>query len=108
VSPRSSPPDSISCYLLLSVQRTPEGADQVVFASGEDLVIKTPMFFEGASKRLNVDLGGCHVYAQKHFGGQNLYLEEVGKNINFAQEIGAESDTSVLKRRPPETLTLES
>jgi hypothetical protein len=78
--------------------------EQVVFASGEDLVIKTPQFFEGASKRLNVDLGGCHTYAQKHFGGQNLYLEEVGKNINFAQEIGAESDSSVLKRKPPETL----
>ena len=92
----------------LATKRTPEGIEQVVFASGDDLVIKTPVFFEGASKRLNVDLGGCHNYAQNHFGGQNLYLEEVGKNINFAQEIGAESDAAMLKRKPPETLRLES
>jgi len=91
----------------LATKRTPEGVEQVVFASGEDLVKKTPVFFEGASKRLNVDLGGCHSYAQKHFGGQNLYLEEVSKNINFAQEISEERDASTLKRKPPETLTPE-
>jgi len=92
----------------LTTKRTPEGAEQVVFASGEDLVIKTPMFFEGASRRLNIELGGCHSYAKQHFGGQNLYLDEVDKNISFAQEIGAESDTSVLKRKPPETLIADS
>jgi len=92
----------------LTTKRTEEGVEVVMFASGEDLVIKTPKFFEGASRRLDVELGGSYQYAQKHFGGQNLYLDEVSKNINFAQEIGAESDTSVLKRRPPETLKLDS
>lgn len=92
----------------LAVKRTPEGTAQVVFSSGEDLVMKTPVFFEGASKRLNVDLGGCHAYAQNHFGGQNLYLDEVDKNINFAQALGEEKDSSRLKRKPPETLKLNS
>jgi len=91
----------------LATRRTPEGVEQVVFASGEDLVIKTPQFFQGASKRLNLDLGGCYSYAQQHFGGQNLYLEELNKNIQFAQGIGGESDPSILKRRPPETLKPE-
>jgi hypothetical protein len=88
----------------LVTKRTPEGIEQVVFASGEDLVIKTPAFFEGASRRLNLDLGGSHNYAQDHFGGQNLYLEELEKNIHFAQEIGVGADASILKRIPPETL----
>ena len=88
----------------LATKRTPEGVEQVVFASGEDLVIKTPIFFQGASKRLDLDLGGCYSYAQQHFGGQNLYLEEVNKNIQFAQGIGEASDPSILKRIPPETL----
>jgi hypothetical protein len=92
----------------LNRKRSEEGIEQVVFASGEDLVIKTPLFFEGASKRLNEELGGCHNYAQEHFGGQNLYLEELGKNINFAQEIRAEADASILKRKPPETLKPDS
>jgi hypothetical protein len=92
----------------LATKRTPHGEVQVVFASGEDLVIKTPIFFEGASKRLNVELGGSYQYAQKHFGGQNLYLEELEKNIHFAQEIGADADASILKRKPPDTLKQDS
>lgn len=89
----------------LAIKRTREGAEQVVFASGKDLVIKTPNFFRGAATRLEFDLGGCHAYAQQHFGGQNLYLDEVNKNIQFAQEIGTDGDTSILKRKPPDTLT---
>jgi hypothetical protein len=92
----------------LATRRTHEGVEQVVFASGEDLVFKTPQFFEGASRRLDVELGGSYQYAQAHFGGQNLYLEELGKNINFAQELGVEADASILKRKPPDTLKLDS
>jgi hypothetical protein len=88
----------------LATKRTTDGGQQVVFASGEDLVIKTPIFFQAASKRLNLDLGGCYSYAQQHFGGQNLYLDELRKNIQFAREISEESDPSILKRIPPETL----
>ncbi len=89
----------------LARKRTPEGNEQILFASGDDLVIKTPEFFQGASKRLEVDLGGTYSYAQRHFGGQNLYLEELNKNIRFAKEMGAQGDASLLKRNPPETLT---
>ena len=88
----------------LATKRTAEGEEQVVFSSGEDLVTKTPLFFQGASKRLDRDLGACYTYAQQHFGGQNLYLEEVKKNIKFAREISEESEQSTLKRVPPETL----
>lgn len=89
----------------LATRRTPEGTEQVVFASGEDLVIKTPIFFRGATKRLDVDLGGCYTYAQQHFGGQNLYVEELNKNINFVQGFGDGADSTLLKRKPPETLS---
>lgn len=89
----------------IATKRTPEGVKQAIFASGDDLVIKTPDFARGATKRLDVDLGGCHSYAQQHFGGQNLYREELNKNIHFAQEMSDEADTSMLKRKPPETLT---
>jgi hypothetical protein len=88
----------------LATRRTPEGAEQVVFASGDDMVLKTPQFYKGASKRLNDDLGGAYMHAAKHFGGQNLYIEEVGKNIEFAMAIGGSSDLAALKRTPPDTL----
>lgn len=85
-------------------KRGPEGEEQVIFASGDDLVMKTPGFYAGADKRLNTDLEGCYVYAERHFGGQNLYVEELSKNIRFARELSKEGDTSTLRRKPPDTL----
>jgi hypothetical protein len=92
----------------IAIERAPDGNEQVVFASGDDLVMKTPKFFDGASKRLDVDLGGCYTYAKQHFGGQNLYLDEVNKNVQFAQVISADGSTLALKRNPPGTLEQES
>ena len=85
-------------------RRDAEGREQVLFASGDDLVIKTPAFYDGASKRLEDDLAGSYRLAECHFGGQNLYLEELAKNIRFATEMAAEGDTSALRRVPPGTL----
>jgi hypothetical protein len=88
----------------LARKQLPDGKEEVVYASGEDLVRKTPRFYLGASKRLDADLGGTHKYAQDHFGGQNLYLEELAKNIEFAQIIDEAGDGSALKRHPPTTI----
>jgi hypothetical protein len=67
-------------------------------------VRKTPFFYEGATRRLNADLGGAHRYAQDHFGGQDLYMEELRKNIEFARAIKDEADRIALKRNPPRTI----
>ena len=85
-------------------KRTPEGEEQVVFSSGADLVMKTPGFYQGAEKRLTSDLAGCYAYAESHFGGQNLYIDEIGKNIGFAEKLSKEGDLSFLRRTPPETI----
>lgn len=86
-------------------KKTPEGTEQILYSSGEDLVLKTPGFYSGANKRLEQDLDGSYRLAEHHFGGQNLYLEELAKNIRFAQEMSAEGDTSALRRVPPSTLS---
>jgi hypothetical protein len=82
-------------------RRLPDGGEEVLYESGEDLVRKTPNFYAGASHRLDSDLGGAHKYARAHFGGQHLYLEELTKNIEFAQVI---NDDTALKRNPPNTI----
>ena len=84
-------------------RREPDGREQVIFASGDDLVLKTPGFYRGANKRLEDDLAGSYKLAERHFGGQNLYLDELGKNIRFAQEMSDQGDTSALRRVPPST-----
>lgn len=84
----------------IAVKKTTQG-EQVVFQSGEDLVNKTPAFFESAVNRLEYDLGGAYNYAAAHFGGFNLYMHAATKNVHFAKSIGVEGK-HVLRRTPPE------
>ncbi len=89
----------------IATTRTADGGEQVVYASGLDLVMKTPDFYAVARKRLDVDLGASHIYAHGHFGGQNLYLDEVEKNIRFAEEIRKQGEGAArLNRVPPKIL----
>ncbi len=83
-------------------KRTEEG-EEVVFASGDDLLRKTPMFYQNAARRLDVELGGAYQFAQTHFGGANLYMEAVKQNIRFVEK-NAESGELKLRRQPPNLL----
>jgi hypothetical protein len=84
-------------------RRNKDGGEEIIFSSAADLIFKTPRFYQGASRRLRQDLGGCYNYIEKHFGGQNLYFDELEKNINHARLIAADGDISLLRRRPPKT-----
>jgi hypothetical protein len=84
-------------------KRHQDGSEEIIFASAADLIFKTPGFYQGATKRLKQDLGGCYNYIEQHFGGQNLYFDEVEKNISHARSIAVEGDISLLRRRPPKT-----
>jgi hypothetical protein len=87
----------------IAVRNTEKG-EEVVFCSGDDLVRKTPAFFDTAVNRLEYDLGGAYNYAATHFGGFNLYMHAATKNVHFAKQISA-STTYELRRSPPEALT---
>jgi len=77
----------------------------VVFASADDLLRKTPSFYQNATKRLDRDLGGAYQYAQAHFGGQNLYMDAVKQNIRFVERAAAEANKPIeLRRKPPVTI----
>ena len=78
-----------------------ENGEVVVFASPDDLIRKTPSFYQNASRRLDEDLGGAYQFAQAHFGGTNLYMEAVKQNIRFVEKAGPEQ--IVLRRQPPST-----
>ena len=75
------------------------------FVSADDLVKKTGRFYEGARKRLDEKLGRSYEHAARHFGGPNLYLEEMCRNAEYARSIAPSNDVSqLLRRRPPQTL----
>jgi hypothetical protein len=75
------------------------------FASGNDLVHKTPGFYVGATKRLNLQLARSYDYATRHFKGTNPYLDEMEKNVKYAERFAHQHDAGpLLRRRPPHTL----
>ncbi len=78
-----------------------DGGTEILFASAEDLVVKTPHFYRSAAARLERDLQGVYRFAEPHFRGQNLYLEELEKNIRHAETVAAEHDLTLLRRTPP-------
>ena len=88
----------------LTHRKDPDGKTVILFESGADLVRKTPAFYANAIKRLNEKLHGAYVYAEKHLGGQNVYLEEMDKNARYAQVAGADEASDTLRRTPPTTL----
>ena len=74
--------------------------------SGEELVTKTPSFYSGAKKRLNLQLAQSYDYAARHFNGDNLYLDEMEKNVRHAARVAQvpaipEEMKALLRRRPP-------
>lgn len=80
------------------------GNEQVIFASAQDLVAKTPAFYQVAKRRLNETLNGAYRFVEEYFNGQNLYLEALEKNILFAEYVAAhDADIGMLQRVPPKT-----
>jgi len=80
----------------------------VVFESSDDLLRKTPSFYQNATKRLDNDLGGAYRYAEVHFGSGNLYMEAVRQNIRFVERAAAAPAAAgpapiELRRVPPST-----
>jgi len=66
---------------------TPDGREIVRFSSAEDLIVKTPGFYEYVARtRINNKLDAADRYAESHFDGENLYQTEIDGNMNFLRE----------------------
>ena len=80
-------------------ERLPDGHQLVRYASPEDLIIKTPGFYEYVARtRMQKKLGSVERYAEAHFDGPNLYQAEIDRNMNFLQETIETADFRRLRR----------
>lgn len=78
-----------------------DGVECLLYSSAEDLLRKTPWFFESVIiKRLEYDLRGVYRYLDDHFGGQNPYVNAMFVNIAFLKELVDSDDFSRLRRQP--------
>src|SRR3954463_7779318 len=77
----------------------PDGREIVRYASPEDLMIKTPGFYEYVARtRMTSKLGGVDRFASAHFDGTNLYQSEIECNMGFLRRAIEAADLKSLRR----------
>jgi hypothetical protein len=80
-------------------EQLPDGREIVRYTSAEDLIQKTPGFYEYVARdRINRKLDGADRYAEAHFGGENLYQQAIDSNMNFLRDTIATADFTRLRR----------
>ena len=69
-------------------EKLPDGREVVRYASPEDLIIKTPGFYEYVARtRMEKKLGAVDRFAAAHFDGPNLYQTEIERNMSFLRQV---------------------
>lgn len=79
-------------------QRKADGSEQVLYASAEDLLVKTPGFISDTlQKRLRGHFQSVYRYLEQHFNGSNPYMEGLEHNRRFLEKLLAQNDVSLLR-----------
>ena len=77
----------------------PSGETIVLYASPEDLLRKTPQFYEHVvRKRLEEDFEQVYRYLAPHFGGDNPHILGMQRNMAFLHALIQSNDFSALAR----------
>jgi hypothetical protein len=80
-------------------EQMPDGREVVRYSSADDLMIKTPGFYEYVARaRIDKKLGAVDRYAEAHFGGQNLYQSEIDHNMDFLRQAIETGELGRLRR----------
>ena len=76
-----------------------DGREIVRYASPDDLMLKTPGFYEYVARaRIEKKLGGVDRYAEAHFDGPSPYQSEIDRNMRFLKDAIEQADLSRLRR----------
>jgi len=88
---------------------TASGESIVLFATPDDLLRKTPEFYEHlAKKRLEGDFEHIYRCVAAHFGGDDPYQRAMQQNLHFLNELIARDDFSGLRRQAAALMPLPS
>jgi hypothetical protein len=76
-----------------------DGREIVRYASPDDLMLKTPGFYEYVARtRMQTKLAGVDRFAEAHFNGPSLYQSEIDRNMGFLKRAIEEADLKRLRR----------
>lgn len=80
-------------------EKTADGREIVRYASPEDLIYKTPGFYEYVARdRIHRKLDAADRYAEAHFDGPSLYQAEIDANMAYLKEAIESADLRRLRR----------
>lgn len=78
------------------------GALQVRYSSGLDLLRQTPQFVRATRvRRLEGEFEHAYRYLEPLFGGNNPYLEAIDRNLHFLDRVLRTERWPMLRRNPP-------
>jgi hypothetical protein len=88
----------------LDLKLEADGSTKVIYESAEDLLRKTPGFFEHeVDGRLNKLFGQVYKFEVAHFDGKDRhYINALGKNQSYLKRVLAENDFSLIRRQAAE------
>ncbi|HEY1725769.1 MAG TPA: HD domain-containing protein [Steroidobacteraceae bacterium] len=79
-----------------------DGAREVRYASGLDLLRQTPSFVANTrATRLDNRFGGAYHYLEILFDGRNPYIEAIDRNMKYLEQILRSESWRMLRRNPP-------
>ena len=85
----------------VAVENAKPGEFMVRYESGEDLLRKTPTFYQQVMRdRLNSKFNRAYRYIEVLYEGQNPYIEAISSNITHLVRILESGDWSLLRRKP--------
>lgn len=77
------------------------GKSKPLYASPDDLLRKTPEFARKLfNDRLDGYFEGAYRHIEDHFGGQNPYLAEIRRHIDFIRQAVDQGSLGLLRRHP--------
>jgi len=86
-------------YGRVARETMPDGREIVRYSSPQDLIIKTPGFYEYVARtRIREKLDGVDDYAAAHFDGPNLYTSAIEGNFSHLRDLLETADFNRLRR----------
>lgn len=86
----------------VAVENATPGEYRVRYASGVDLLKKTPLFYQQVSRdRLYNKFNRAYRYVEVLYDGQNPYVDAIRGNMSHLVRILKTGDWSLLRRSPP-------
>lgn len=85
----------------VAVENASPGEFTVRYESGEDLLRKTPVFYQQVMReRLNAKFNRVYRYIEVLYDGYNPYIEAIRNNITHLVRVIETGDWSLLRRKP--------